>query len=103
MLVEKKVPFVIAATKIDMIYGWEKTKFFALRKALKTQSDPNITNMMISYITIKYDLEKENIKSEFYFNNKHPDKVYSIIPVSSKSKEGLADILSMLVYLHKIG
>ena len=71
-----------------------------MRKALKTQSDPNITNMMISYIeTIKYDLEKENIKSEFYFNNKHPDKVYSIIPVSSKSKEGLADILSMLVYL----
>ena len=100
MLVEKKVPFVIAATKIDMIYGWEKTNFHALRKALKTQKDPNITNMMISYIeTIKYDLEKENIKSEFYFNNKHPDKVYSIIPVSSKSKEGLADILSMLVYL----
>jgi translation initiation factor 5B len=100
MLIEKKVPFVIAATKIDMIYGWEKTNYYALRKAMKTQSDPNITNMMISYIeTIKYDLEKENVKSEFYFNNKNPDKVYSIIPVSSKSKEGLADILSMLVYL----
>ncbi len=100
MLVEKKVPFVIAATKIDMIYGWEKTKYYALRKAMKSQKDPNITNMMISYIeTIKFDLEKENIKSEFYFNNEYPDKVYSIIPVSSKSKEGLADILSMLVYL----
>lgn len=100
MLVEKKVPFVIAATKIDMIYGWEKTKYYALRKAMKSQKDPNMMMMMISYIeTIKFDLEKENIKSEFYFKNNHPDKVYSIIPVSSKSKEGLADILSMLVYL----
>ena len=47
-----------------------------IKKSIKNTKDPNITNMMISYIeTIKYDLEKENIKSEFYFNNKHLLKV----------------------------
>jgi translation initiation factor 5B len=100
LLVENKIPFIIAATKIDKIYGWEPTDHQALRKSLKNQKDPNIMNYLISHLEdIKYDLKNEGINSEFYFNNKNPQNVYSIVPVSSKTKEGLADILSLIVYI----
>lgn len=100
LLVENKLPFIIVATKIDKIYGWEPTEHQALRKSLKNQKDPNIMNYLISHLEdIKYDLRKEGVESEFYFNNKTPQKVYSIVPVSSKTKEGLADILSLIVYI----
>ena len=37
LLKENKIPFVIAATKLDTIDGWTNTKYFALRKCLKEQ------------------------------------------------------------------
>ena len=43
ILKEKNVPFVIAATKIDMIYGWKKTEEINLRKPIYTISIPPLT------------------------------------------------------------
>ena len=48
---------------------------------------------------IKDELKEYNIKSEFYFKNKKPKNIYSIVPVSSKTKEGLSDLLALLVYI----
>lgn len=99
ILKDKKVPFVIAATKIDMIYGWQKTNEYNLRKVLKKQ-DENTNNILTSHLLdLEYELKNQGVNAKFYFQNKNPDKIYSIIPVSSKTKEGLSDLLSFLVYL----
>ena len=103
LLKEKNIPFVIAATKLDKIYGWKKTKCFALKAALNkqdTSSQQDIYNYLYGYIgDIKYDLEKEGINAEYILENKKPKEVVSIIPLSSHSKEGIADLLSFIVYL----
>ena len=99
MLKSKKVPFIIAMSKLDMLDGYNKTNDLSLQQALRKQSKETI-NYMESYIEdLKYDLSKLNITAEFYHRNKKPNSVYSIVPVSSKTKEGLSDILALLVYI----
>lgn len=100
LLTKNKIPFIIAATKIDKIYGWEPTQHQALRKAIKNQKDKNIMNYLTSHLEdIKYELRKNDVESELYFNNKNPQKTYSIVPISSKTKEGLADLLTLIIYI----
>ena len=99
MLKNKKVPFIIAMSKLDMLDGYNKTNYLSLQQALRKQSKETI-NYMESYIEdLKYDLSKLNITAEFYHKNKKPNSVYSIVPVSNKTKEGLSDILALLVYI----
>ena len=99
MLKEKKVPFVIAATKIDMIYGWKKTNEINLRKVLKEQEEATTQVMQSMLEDLKYDFSKLDIDAVFYFNNKTPNKTYSIVPISTQTGEGLSDLLSLLVYI----
>ena len=104
MLRTKKVPFIIAMTKLDMLDGWIKSQGIytdetMLINSLKKQSRETI-NYMESYIEdLKYDLSKINITAEFYHKNKKPNSVYSIVPVSSKTKEGLSDVLALITYI----
>lgn len=98
MLKEKKVPFIVALTKIDRIDQWINSKEPNLRKALKINKNCKDTlNYMIE--DIKYELNKLEIQSEFYFNNKKPESIYSLIPLSSHTGEGIPDLVSMISYL----
>ena len=98
LLKEKKIPFVVAVTKLDKINGWKTTTSPNLREALKEQSKDMSMMLMAKLEDIKYDLSKEDINAEFYFKNSNPKQIYSIVPVSSKTGEGIADLLSLLVY-----
>jgi translation initiation factor 5B len=98
LLKEKKIPFVVAVTKLDKINGWKTTKSSNLREALKEQSKDMSMMLMAKLEDIKYDLSKEDINAEFYFKNSNPKQIYSIVPVSSKTGEGIADLLALLVY-----
>jgi translation initiation factor 5B len=98
LLKEKKIPFVVAVTKLDKINGWKTTISPNLREALKEQSKDMSMMLMAKLEDIKYDLSKEDINAEFYFKNSNPKQIYSIVPVSSKTGEGIADLLALLVY-----
>ena len=99
MLREKKVPFVIAASKLDMIYDWTPSNEINLRKVLKNQTEGATNTLMGALEDIKFDFSKLDIEAEFYFKNKTPNKTYSIVPISTKTKEGLSDLLSLIVYI----
>jgi translation initiation factor 5B len=96
---QKKTPFVIAVTKLDRIYKWVPTKESSLAKAFMQQSRETINYIEGKMADIIYDLAKEDIEAEFYFKNKKPEKIYSIVPISSKTGEGLADLMALLVYI----
>lgn len=98
ILKENKIPFIIALNKLDLIDGWVDSKELSLRKAIKKNAKLN--NILLSTIEdIKWELSKENVNSEFYFNNKKPQSVYSIIPLSCRTGEGIADLIGMISYL----
>jgi translation initiation factor 5B len=99
LLKEKNIPFVIAITKLDKVDGWKPTTHTNLKNALKEQTK-DITMILESKLEdIKYDLSKEDITAEFYVKNTKPEKVYSMVPISSKTSEGIADLLSLLVFI----
>ncbi len=99
LLQERKVPFVIAATKLDLIDDYKTTKETSLRKAFKKQTKDFMYTVQYYMDNIKDELKEHNIKSEFYFKNKKPKNIYSIVPISSKTKEGLSDLLALLVFI----
>jgi translation initiation factor 5B len=99
MLKEKKVPFVIAATKIDMIYGWKQTKETNLRKVLKEQDEATVNILQSMLEDLKYDFSKLDLDAVFYFKNQTPNKTFSIVPISTQTGEGISDLLSLMVYI----
>jgi len=99
LLKQKKIPFVIAATKLDRVHNYIVTKELSLRKAFKKQTKEVISVIESKMLDMKYELEQQEVNAEFYFKNKKPQSTYSIVPISSKTKEGLADLLSLIVYL----
>ena len=99
LLKEKNVPFIIALNKVDMIWGWESYVNLPLRRTLKKQKKETASTLEGYVSGIKEELMKNKIKSEFYFKNKSPEKIYSIIPVSAETGEGIPDLLAMLVFL----
>ena len=99
ILKEKKIPFVIAATKLDKVNGWNTTKCSNLTDAFKQQDKAVIPQIDSHIQDIKYDLSKHGIEAEYYFKNKKPERVFSIVPVSARTSEGIADLLALLVYI----
>lgn len=99
LLKEKKIPFVVAATKIDKIYGWKESNEINLRKVMKEQDESTIQILQSMMEDLKYDLSKLDVDAIFYFNNQAPNKTYSIVPICTKTNEGLSDLLSLIVYI----
>ena len=99
ILRNNKIPFVIAATKIDKVDNYNNNDETSLKKAFKLQ-EKSVVQMIVTYIEdLKYDLSKHNINAEFYSRNTKPKNIYSIIPISCKTKNGLADLLALVIYL----
>jgi translation initiation factor 5B len=96
LLKNNKIPFVVLATKIDRLYGWKSDKKISLIKLLELQDDLCIQEFNTCIEDIKYDLLKENFTSCLYYQNKNPKKHISIIPISSKTKDGLNDMISYI-------
>jgi len=99
LLKKNKIPFVIAATKLDRIDSYVEDNNTSLRKTLKNQKKIFETLLLTSLEDLKYDLGKEDIKAEFYFKNKNPKSTYSIVPISNKFKNGLSDLISLIVFI----
>ena len=99
LLKRNKVPFVIAATKLDKVWGWESQDNLTLRKSFKKQSKEAQASFEGYIESLKLSLKEEGIRSEFYFKNKEPHKTYSIIPVCSIKNEAVADLIALVGYL----
>lgn len=99
LLKNKNVPFIVALNKVDKIWEWKSNPNWPLRKTLKQQPISTVSILDNCIANIKNELSVHGINSEFYFKNKSPDKIYSLVPVSADSGEGIADLLSVLVFL----
>jgi translation initiation factor 5B len=94
-----KTPFVVAATKIDKIYGWETHKGLSFIQTYKKQA----TNVQEKLDTGVYELvgvlHEEGFESERFDRVENFAKQISIIPISAKTGEGISELLTMLMGL----
>ena len=93
-----KVPFIIAANKIDLIYGW-KSESNLFVKNFETQTENSQKYFNDKFYKILGDLAELGFDSDLYHKVEDHKKMVSIVPVSAKTGEGIAELLAILTGL----
>lgn len=102
ILKDSNIPFVIALNKIDRIYGWKKSeegKDISLKQSVKNQSKDSIEELEYRIKGIKTELAEQGLNTEICFKNHQLKKVYSLVPVSAITGDGISDLLALMVFL----
>ena len=99
ILKSRKVPFIIAANKIDRINGWKSEEYRPFMKAYAAQNkwvqedlDNRLYNMMGT-------LSREGLASERFDRVRDFTKNVAIVPVSAMTGEGMGELLMVLIGL----
>jgi len=99
LLRARKTPFVVAATKIDLIPGWRPQGTSPFLKAFQAQSEPVREELQNRIYTLMGDLSFHGFNSDLYYKIKDFTKNLAIIPVSGKTGEGIPDLLLVILGL----
>lgn len=99
ILRKRKVPFVIALNKIDMITGWRKGNTPFISDQIKKQ-DVNIQTILDEKIyNVVGSLSRLGYNSEAFWRIKDFTKELAIVPVSATSGVGIPELLAVMVGL----
>jgi translation initiation factor 5B len=105
ILRKRKVPFVIALNKVDMISGWRKKindnnnnmRFISAQLATQDISIQEILDEKI--YNVVGSLSRSGYNSEAYWRVKDFTKEVAIVPVSAATGVGIPELLAVLVGL----
>jgi len=95
----RKTPFIVAATKIDLIPGWKAQGIVPFLRAFQAQSEPVKEELQNRIYTLMGDLSFYGFNSDLYYKIKDFTKTLAIIPVSGKTGEGIPDLLLVILGL----
>lgn len=96
---EYKVPFVVAATKIDKIPGWKNQNTTSFLQSISKQEESVVEELDKKIYMIVASLAEYNFDSERFDRITDFTKQIAIAPVSSITKEGIAELLALLAGL----
>lgn len=94
-----KTPFIVAANKIDKIYGWEAHHDSTFMETYQKQAVNVQEKLDTSIYELVGILHDEGFESERFDRVENFAKQVSIIPMSAKTGEGIAELLTMLMGL----
>lgn len=90
-----KVPFIVAANKIDVLYGYDsKDGSFLANLKQSSQQAKDILDQKIYELVGK--LYEQGFQSERFDRIEDFAKQISIVPISAKTKEGIPELLMLL-------
>ena len=99
ILESRKVPFVVALNKTDMISGWKDTKTQFITQTIEKQNpevqtflDEKIYNVVTALSILGY-------QSEAFYRVNDYKKEIAIVPVSAKTGIGIPELFAVLVGL----
>jgi len=99
ILENRKVPFVIALNKTDMLSGWKKTNTPYISQAIKEQN-PSIQTMLDEQLyNVVGTLSVLGYQSEAFYRVKDFKQEVAIVPVSARTGVGIPELLAVLVGL----
>lgn len=94
-----KIPFVIAANKIDLIHGWRNFDKKNILDNIKVQSEQIQQLLDRKLYEIVGQLSKYNLNSERFDRVEDYTKQIAIIPTSAKTGEGIPELIMLLAGL----
>ena len=99
ILKHNKTPFVIALTKADLLPGWESKTCGPILDSLKNQKPEVQEEVEKRLYKLVGQLSEKEIQSERFDRITDFTKNVAIVPMSSKTGEGLPDLLMVLTGL----
>ncbi|HEX2169623.1 MAG TPA: translation initiation factor IF-2 [Nitrososphaera sp.] len=98
ILKKRKVPFVIALNKVDMVAGWRTSTRF-ISEDVKKQDTSVQTLLDEKIYNVVGILSRLGYQSEAFWRIKDFTKEVAIVPVSARTGVGVAELLAVLVGL----
>jgi translation initiation factor 5B len=100
ILRKRKVPFVIALNKIDMVNGWRKNSLSPFVSEEMKNQDVNVLETLDTKIyNVVGSLSRLGYSSEAFWRVKDFTKELAIVPVSAVTGVGIPELLAVLVGL----
>ena len=99
ILKQRKVPFLVALNKIDMINGWRKGSKGALGAVIKQQAPEWSDELEERLYNVVGGLSRLGFDSDAYYRIKDFRKQVSIVPISARYGVGLPELLAVLIGL----
>lgn len=99
ILKSRKVPFVVALNKVDMIPGWRKSNSTFITESIKQQQSSVTDDLDQRLYSVVGTLSRLGFNSEAFYRVKDFTKEVAIVPVSAKTGEGVPELLAVLVGL----
>lgn len=99
ILKNSKTPFVVAANKIDLLPGWKAVQTYSFLESISYQHPKTQDECNNKIYQIVGNLSLYGFDAERFDRVKDFSKQLSIIPLSAKTKEGLAELLLLLAGL----
>lgn len=99
ILQARKVPFVIALNKVDMIPGWKNVDTPYISQAIKQQDQFVQKTLDEQIYNVVGTLSILGFQSEAFYRVKEFAKEVAIVPVSARTGVGIPELLTVLVGL----
>ncbi len=99
ILVRTKVPFLIAANKIDRLPGWKSYPKLTLVQSLTKQSSGTLETLQSVIYDIMAELSHFKLETDRFDKIKNFAKQISIIPTSAMTGEGIPEMFLVLATL----
>lgn len=94
-----KTPFVVAANKVDRLFGWESYDGESFTQSFTKQAQSVQTNLDLKIYELVGILHEEGFQSERFDRVTDFASQIAIIPMSAKSGEGVIELITMLLGL----
>ncbi|MGB9978419.1 translation initiation factor IF-2 [Methanobacterium sp.] len=94
-----KTPFIVAANKMDKIYGWQTHNGAPFLETFPKQARSVHEKLDTSIYELVGILHEEGFESERFDRISNFAKQISIVPISAKTGEGVPELLAMLMGL----
>ncbi|MGB9937957.1 MAG: translation initiation factor IF-2 [Methanobacterium sp.] len=96
-----KTPFIVAANKVDKIFGWQPTEGAPFLQTFSKQPQNVQEKVDTGLYELVGILHDEGFESERFDRISDFARQISIVPISAKTGEGLPELLAMLMGLAK--
>jgi translation initiation factor 5B len=99
ILVRSKVPFLIAANKIDRLPGWKSYPELSLTNSVSKQSSSTLSALQDVIYDIMTELSRFDLQTDRFDKIKNFAKNIAIIPTSAVTGEGIPEMFLVLASL----
>ncbi len=99
ILKQAKTPFVIAANKVDRIYGWQSVNNRSMAAAMKDQTREAADLFEKRYWELVGSFAEHGFNIELYSKVKDFTQEIALVPISAREGEGIQDLLTVVIGL----